>query len=147
RKFFEDEAPPPTAPPDTQKGDGFIVLGDGGERELEEVSRASLVEECADTVGMLARHRVERPMIELEDNEQQLLDQVDAFAISGHECVRSLGAWWRNAADDPWKAWGATFMLACLDGMDVLQTIGREVEALPVDALEHVEPVAEALLV
>jgi hypothetical protein len=145
--FFEEPKPPSSALPEPQKGDGFVVLGEGGERELEELVRAGLVEECADTVGMLARHRAERPMKELAENERQLVAQVDAFAISGHECVRSLVAWWQKNADDPWKAWGATFMLACLDGIDVLQAILREVEALPEDALEFVEPIAEALLV
>src|SRR5262249_1761630 len=131
-KFFEKSEPsPPLEASPEAKGDAFIVVGDGGEREPEELGRARLVPQGADTVGMLSRHRAERPMKELSENERQLVAQVDAFAASGGDCVRALVAWWRENADDPWKAYGAIFMLGCLDGIDVLQTILREIEGLP----------------
>jgi hypothetical protein len=125
----------------------FIVRSGDGAPEAEEAMRAEIVAACADTTGMLARHRAERPMHELAKNEAELLTQIDALAISGGECVRSLVLWWRDNADDPWKAWATVFALASLDGIDVLQAIAREIEVLEPDMTEYVAPIAEALLV
>ncbi len=125
----------------------FIVRSGPGAPEPEETMRAEIVAACADTTGMLARHRAERPMHELAKNEAELLTQIDAFATSGGDCVRSLVLWWRDNTDDPWKAWATVFALASLDGIDVLQTVAREIALLEPDATEHIAPIAEALVV
>ncbi len=125
----------------------FIVRKGAGAAEPEGVVRGEIVLQCADTIGMLTRHRVERPMHELADNEAQLFTQLDALAISGGDVVRSLVSFWRENAEHPWKAQGVALALACLDGIDVLEAIFREIEALPPDQDGLVIPLAEALLV
>ncbi len=153
-KAADDDAVPNIAPlvfpavKAKRSPDGpFIVRKGAGAAEGEDVVRGEIVLQCADTIGMLTRHRVERPMHELAENEGQLFTQLDALAISGGDVVRSLVSFWRENAESRWKSQGVALALACLDGIDVLQAIFQEIEALPPDQDQLVIPLAEALLV
>ena len=100
------------------------LAGDTSARPRREL-HAEVVAACADNVAMLARHRDERPLWERGENEEALLANVDAVGASGGDCVRLLVEWWR-AAEDPWKAWTATFALGCFEGTDVLEAMAGE---------------------
>jgi HEAT repeat protein len=124
----------------------FIVLAGSGAPLDEGPGRVELVAQCADTMGMLAEHRAARPMRELAENERQLFAQLDAFAASGGDCVRSMVLFWREHEDDAGKNLAAALALASLDGIDSLRAVLTEIERLPADAAALVAPLAEALV-
>lgn len=142
--FFAAKPDAPLRPEAT--GRLVELAGDTSARSRREL-RAEVVSACAERIAMLARHRDERPMWEQAENEEALLANVDAIGACGGDCVRTLVAWRRTVADDPWATWAAVFTLACFDGTDALEAILRELDELPLDAADHVMPAAEALLV
>jgi hypothetical protein len=124
----------------------LVVVTEEHRNSSEGALPTEAVQQCADTIAMLARHRAERPAWELAENEAQLLACVDAVATAGGDSARDVVDWWR-ASDSSWRTWAAAFILSSLEGIDVLEAIVRELEALPLEAVEQGERAAEALLV
>lgn len=111
---------------------------------------ASIVEGCADTIAMLARHRDERSVKERADAEGRILAQVDAIAATGEGAIADLKAWWRARAeegDDPHRVWAMVFTLGSIDGPEARLALHEVVRALPDDDLQGGRLAADALSV
>jgi hypothetical protein len=110
---------------------------------------ADIVDRCADTIAMLARHRSSRRSDERADEEARLCELLDAIAATGARCVDDLLDWYRAAleAPDPWKVWAPVFVLGCLTGADVPDAIAWVLEALPEHDRESARIAADALVV
>lgn len=100
---------------------------------------ASVVSACADRIGMLARHRDQRPLGGRARAEERLLAQIDAILACGPGAIRDLEAYWHARRDDeePYRIWPIVVTLACLDGPRPLLAIERVIESLPADALDR----------
>lgn len=135
----------PYVPPSVEAP--LITLApEGGEPAPLHRFYATIVDDAAETMAMLARHRAERRMNERGREEERILQLVDAIAVC-RQWVATLLAWWTKASQspDPWKIWAPVFTLGCLRGNEALAAIARVIAVLPPDAYRHAEIAAEAL--
>src|SRR5580700_9525965 len=74
---------------------------------------ARIVEHCADTIAMLARHRALLPLGTVADTERHIRRHLEAILSLEADGIGHVGAWWERSVDssDPWKAWTAVFLL------------------------------------
>lgn len=115
----------------------------------EEDFTAGVVASAADTMAMLAEHRVTRPMSLRPSREARILALADAIFATGERAVADVLGWWERARDDggPWAIWPPVFLLGLLDGPDGLLAIERLVESLRPEEAGTVLVAADALAV
>jgi hypothetical protein len=109
----------------------------------------SILNACADTTTMLARHRFQRAMCHQARSETRLLASVDAILATGKDCIDALSAWWKRSLEstDPWKTWAPVFALGSIEGFESIRAMLHGIEMLPADARAHGVVAAEALAV
>jgi hypothetical protein len=110
---------------------------------------ADIVATAAETMAMLAEHRVIRPMSLRPSREARILTLVDAIFVTGDRALSDLLGWWGRAREegDPWALWPPVFLLGLVDGPDGLLALERLLEALEPGDEERVEVAANALAV
>ncbi len=110
---------------------------------------ADIVANAAETMAMLAEHRVTRPMSLRPSREARILTQVDAIFATGERAVSDLLAWYERAReeDELWALWPPVFLLGLIEGPDGLLALERLIEALDPNDVERVEVAANALAV
>lgn len=143
---IQAESESPYTPPDGEAG--LVTLAEtGGEPILLYQFHADIVERCADTIAMLARHRTERRAGERAGEEARILELTDAIAATDHRCVEALMSWFERSADspDPWKIWALAFVLGTFDGRDTLDAVAHVLRQLPPQAARKAQLAAEAL--
>jgi hypothetical protein len=147
------DAPPanddPLASFDTTPKPPVWLAASGGEPIALGRFYGSILEACADTTTMLARHRFQRAMCHQGRSEARLLASVDAILATGKGCIDSLSAWWKRSLEsaDPWKTWAPVFALGSIEGFESIRAMLHGIETLPADARAHGVVVAEALAV
>ncbi|KYF85626.1 hypothetical protein BE18_12730 [Sorangium cellulosum] len=111
--------------------------------------RAAIVDACAETIAMLARHRWQRPAVHRPSIEARILVQTEAILATGAGCVAEVVRWWMRALEgsDPWKSWAPAFVLGSIEGPAPLEALAHGIERLPGDALWDALAIAEALAV
>jgi hypothetical protein len=109
---------------------------------------ADIVANAAETMAMLAEHRLTRPMSLRPSREARILTLVDAIFATGDRALADLLGWWARARDDgdPWTLWPLAFLLGLVDGPDGLLALERLLEALDPGDGERVEVAANALV-
>jgi hypothetical protein len=110
---------------------------------------ADIVANAAETMAMLAEHRLTRPMSLRPSREARILALVDVIFATGDRALSDLLGWWARAHEDgdPWTLWPLAFLLGLVDGPDGLLALERLLEALDPGDGQRVEIAANALAV
>lgn len=109
----------------------------------------SIVASAADTMAMLAEHRVTRPMPLRRSREARILALVDAIFATGERAISDVLGWWERARDDgnPWALWPPVLLLGLIDGPEGLLALVPLIEALRPGEDARVDVAANALSV
>lgn len=112
-----------------------------------EVFMASIVAGAAETMAMLAEHRVTRPFAHRATREARILKLADAIIVSGGRAIVDVFGWSERASAEghAWALWPAVFLLGVVDGPEGLVGLARMFESLPGDAGDAVHVAANAL--
>ncbi|MCC6559576.1 MAG: hypothetical protein IT372_42200 [Polyangiaceae bacterium] len=125
-----------------------VRLGDeGGEPVPVTAFHAEIVEACAEVMSSLARDRALRPALERPALEDRILEQLDAVLVTGPGCLNALFRAFGRALEspEPYRIWGPTFALACVDGGESLRALAAALTSLPEGARALGRVAAEAL--
>jgi hypothetical protein len=138
----DTETEPPRPQPDTVRVDEANAVAVPAEKFT-----ADIVANAAETMALLAEHRLTRPMSLRPSREARILTLVDAVFATGDRALSDLLGWWARAREDgdPWTLWPLAFLLGLVDGPDGLLALERLVEALDPGDGERVEVAANAL--
>ena len=119
----------------------------GGEPISLGAFREHIVDQCAEGIAMLARHRAELPVKNVSKSEARIRRYRDAILALEGDSVRYVAAWWERSQEssDPWKAWAAAFVFGSFCTEDAKQAVIHAIELLPQDDEEHWMAAAEAL--
>jgi hypothetical protein len=114
---------------------------------LVESVLAGIVGAAAETMAMLAEHRITRPRAVRATREARILDLLGAVFATGEAAMGDVIRWSTraHAEGDPWALWPASFALSLVDGQEGLLGLERVLEALPADAGDVVPVVANAV--
>ncbi|APR78509.1 Hypothetical protein A7982_03856 [Minicystis rosea] len=106
-----------------------------------------IVASAADTMAMLAEHRVTRPFALRATREARILKLADAILVSGERALVDVVDWSERAYAEGhvWALWPAVFLLGLVNGPDGLLGLVRMFERLPVDASDAVHVATNAL--
>ena len=113
-----------------------------------EVFMEGVVASAAETMAMLAEHRVTQPFALRATREARILKLADAILVSGERAIVNVLGWSERAYAEghAWALWPGVFLLGLVDGPEGLIGRARVFEALPKDADDVVDVAANALV-